>query len=65
MEEFLNMGGYAAFIWPSYGISAAVLGLLAFQSVRRLRKVENELAPFDAERQKRRNKMVRNESIQS
>jgi heme exporter protein D len=27
MVEFLNMGGYAAFVWPSYGIAALVLWL--------------------------------------
>ena len=25
MSEFLSMGGYAAFVWPSYGITALVL----------------------------------------
>lgn len=29
MSEFLKMGGYAVFVWPSYGLSALVLtGLL-------------------------------------
>jgi heme exporter protein D len=25
MAEFFHMGGYAAFVWSAYGISAAVL----------------------------------------
>jgi heme exporter protein D len=25
MREFLAMGGYAAFVWPAFGLSAAVL----------------------------------------
>ena len=25
MNEFLNMGGYAQYVWPSYGITLAVL----------------------------------------
>jgi len=25
MTEFLHMGGYAGYVWSSYGISAAVL----------------------------------------
>jgi len=25
MTEFLHMGGYAAFVWSAYGISAVVL----------------------------------------
>ena len=27
MAEFFNMGGYAAFVWPSYGLAAVVLWL--------------------------------------
>lgn len=27
MADFLRMGGYAAFVWPAYGVSAA--GLIA------------------------------------
>ena len=31
MSDFLAMGGYAAYVWWSYGITAAVLiGLAAF-----------------------------------
>ncbi|MBP2300355.1 heme exporter protein CcmD [Azospirillum picis] len=30
MSEFFHMGGYAAYVWPAYGIAAIVLlGLLA------------------------------------
>ena len=25
MSEFLNMGGYAMFVWPSYGLTLIVL----------------------------------------
>ena len=25
MSEFLNMGGYALYVWGSYGIAAAVI----------------------------------------
>ena len=27
MLEFFQMGGYAAFVWPSYGLTALVLWL--------------------------------------
>jgi len=27
MSEFLNMGGYAIYVWPSYGIAAVLLWL--------------------------------------
>lgn len=25
MSEFLNMGGYAAYVWPSYGLTLVVI----------------------------------------
>ena len=25
MSEFLNMGGYAAYVWPSYGLTLGVI----------------------------------------
>ena len=25
LQEFLNMGGYAKFVWPAYGLTALVL----------------------------------------
>ena len=27
LSEFFNMGGYAAFVWPSYGLAVIVLVL--------------------------------------
>ena len=39
MMEFLNMGGYAAYVWSSYGIVAIVLFLNLFSSWRRYRTV--------------------------
>jgi heme exporter protein D len=27
MAEFFNMGGYAEFVWPSYGLVAVILWL--------------------------------------
>lgn len=41
MKEFLDMGGYAAFVWPSYGLTLAVLVLnivWARQSLKRSRE---------------------------
>lgn len=36
LQEFLNMGGYAVYVWPAYGIAALVLIINAVQPVRRL-----------------------------
>lgn len=32
MSEFLHMGGYAAFVWSAYGLSAVSLVLLVMVS---------------------------------
>ncbi len=37
MDPFFAMGGYAAFIWPAYGATAAILIGLLIASVRNLR----------------------------
>jgi len=36
MTEFLHMGGYAAFVWPSYGIVAVIVALNIFSARRAL-----------------------------
>ena len=38
MQEFLAMGGYAAFVWPAFGLSAAVLVYNAWAARRFLAK---------------------------
>ena len=37
LARYLAMGGYAAFVWPAYGVAFAVLGGLAWHSWRRYR----------------------------
>jgi heme exporter protein D len=41
---YLDMGGYAAFVWPAYGIAAAALVSLVVWSVVRTRKLERKAA---------------------
>ncbi len=36
LSSFLDMGGYAAFVWPGYGLSAVILVGIAILSVRSL-----------------------------
>ncbi|GAB2177594.1 heme exporter protein CcmD [Dongia sp. agr-C8] len=47
MSEFLSMGGYAAFIWPSYGVAALLLVALFLLSARRLQAAERVLDDQD------------------
>ena len=51
MNDFLDMGGYAAFIWPAYLIAAVILGGILAQTIITMRRRER-LA--DALRLKRR-----------
>ena len=42
MAEFLRMGGYAAYVWPSFGLAALVLGGIVLGSSIELRRVRTE-----------------------
>ena len=37
-DEFLSMGGYAAYVWPAYGIAVLVVLANAVLPGRRLRR---------------------------
>ncbi len=51
---FLDMGGYAAFVWPAYGIVAVVMIGLVVTSLRRLRANEAAIAKLERWRGRRR-----------
>jgi heme exporter protein D len=40
MGAFFDMGGYAAYVWPAYGLSLAALGVLSVISWRWMKRVE-------------------------
>ncbi len=45
MESFLtylNMGGYAAWIWPAYGLAAIALGGILVMTLRTLKSRQQE-----------------------
>ena len=52
MEEFLHMGGYAFYVWTSYGIAAVVLIANVIAPMFARRELERRLARQD--RQTRR-----------
>ena len=54
ISAFFDMGGYAAFVWPAFGVSAAVLIGLLVASVRALRANEAALRALEAEAPARR-----------
>jgi heme exporter protein D len=43
LSAFIDMGGYGAFVWPSYGLSALVLIAVVWQSRARLKRSDAEL----------------------
>ena len=49
VSDFLAMGGYAAFVWPAYGVTAVVLGGLVAHSVIGYRTRRRELDRIQAE----------------
>jgi heme exporter protein D len=50
VSAFLDMGGYAAFVWSSYAITAVVLVGMLVASLRWLRASEAALDALRAER---------------
>jgi heme exporter protein D len=51
LAEFLAMGGYAAYVWTSYALAAAVLGWNVLAPLRRERRLLRELAARARSRQ--------------
>ena len=44
MTDYLAMGGYAAFVWPAYGLSVVVMLGLAIGAWRGVKARERDLA---------------------
>ena len=50
LSNYLAMGGYAAFIWPSYGVGVLLLAALFLLSAWRLDVAERALKADTADR---------------
>ncbi len=50
MSAFFAMGGYAAFIWPAYGISAVALLATVWQSWTAWRAAKKKLEALERDR---------------
>jgi len=55
LSEILDMGGYAVFVWPAYGIAAVIMIVLAVMSWRALVTERAILEKLEAEHGSRRN----------
>ncbi len=53
MSGFFSMGGYAAYVWPAYGVAAVVLAGLLIASLRALRAREADVAASETGRKRR------------
>ena len=49
IAKFLDMGGYAAYVWPALGLTVVVLAGLLIASAKNARRREAELAQLEAE----------------
>ena len=49
-RAFFDMDGYAAFVWPAYGLTAGVMVGFVITSLRRLRRRQRRLAEMEASR---------------
>lgn len=54
VTAFLDMGGYAAFVWPSLGLTVAVMAGLLIATWRQLRQRQRRLADLEAAGAQRR-----------
>lgn len=61
MADFLQMGGYAFYVWGSYLLTALVLGALFLGALRSLRRRERELQALRALAPHRRARTERGE----
>lgn len=47
MTDFFAMGGYAAFVWPAWGVALLLLALLAGASIYNLRQQQRLLSQLE------------------
>jgi heme exporter protein D len=54
LTSFLEMGGYARFVWPSFAVTFLVLAGLLIESMYSLKVKRQRLAALQAASQRRR-----------
>lgn len=54
VTAFFQMGGYGAFVWPSLGLTVAVMAGLLIATLRQLRERQRRLAELEAAGAQRR-----------
>ena len=54
IESFLAMGGYGAYVWPAYALTAAVMITFLVTTLRSLRRHQKTLKSLEAKTGPRR-----------
>ena len=47
MADFLAMGGYAAYVWPAFALTATILGGLAWHAWATRNRLRRDLAALN------------------
>ena len=58
MNEFFEMGGYGAFIWPAYGLAAVLMVGVLVQSWKAMQQREALVKTLRASRRKERDEVT-------
>ncbi len=53
IESFLAMGGYGAYVWPAYGLTAAIMIAFVITTLRALRSRKRALETLEQNTPKR------------
>ncbi|BDY03221.1 heme exporter protein CcmD [Ferrimonas sp. YFM] len=54
LSEFLDMGGYAFFVWLAYGVAFAALGLLVVSCLSQRKRVIKQISQKQAREERLR-----------
>jgi heme exporter protein D len=65
VTAFFQMGGYAAFVWPSLGLTVAVMAGLLIAALRQLRQRQRRLAELEAAGAQRRRRAAQPSAAQA
>jgi heme exporter protein CcmD len=47
LTEFLQMGGFALYVWGAYAISALILAVITFMAIRSLRQSQKKMREIE------------------
>lgn len=54
MIEFLQMGGYAVYVWPAYALTALTLAVSVIAPIRRRKRLIRQLSAIAVQKERSR-----------